>query len=208
MPCAASPPSTFCQDQVTTSSLSQGRSMAKAAEVASQITRPSRSAAMKSALGKRTPEVVPFQASTTSCAESTAARSGSLPYGASSTRASASFSCLTTSVAQVSEKLSNASTSTGRAPSSDHSADLHGAGVGRRARCRAASRPACRAWRASGRSPRPASPSAPWRGGCGRAGRPPAPPGVKPGRLAQGPEEKLGFCGTDGRLCGGEQLPY
>ena len=69
----------FCQDQVTTSSLAQGRSMAKAAEVASQMTRPSRSAAMKSAFGMRTPEVVPFQASTRSCAGSMAARSGSAP---------------------------------------------------------------------------------------------------------------------------------
>ena len=40
MPCCASPPSTFCQDQVTTSSLGQGSSMAKAAEVASQRVRP------------------------------------------------------------------------------------------------------------------------------------------------------------------------
>ena len=40
MPCAASPPSTFCQDQVTTSSLSHGSSIANTAEVASQIARP------------------------------------------------------------------------------------------------------------------------------------------------------------------------
>ena len=43
MPCAASPPSTFCQDQVTTSSLLHGKSIANAADVASQITSPSRS---------------------------------------------------------------------------------------------------------------------------------------------------------------------
>ena len=40
MPCAPSPPSTFCQEKVVTSSLSQGRSIAKAAEVASQMVRP------------------------------------------------------------------------------------------------------------------------------------------------------------------------
>ena len=38
------------------------------------------------------------------------------------TRASFSLSCLTTSVTQPSPKLSQASTSTGRAPSIDHSA--------------------------------------------------------------------------------------
>ena len=40
--------------------------MAKAAEVASQITIPSRSAAIQSAFGARTPEVVPFQGKTRS----------------------------------------------------------------------------------------------------------------------------------------------
>ena len=39
---------------------------AKAALVASQITTPSRSAAIQSASGTRTPEVVPFQVNTTS----------------------------------------------------------------------------------------------------------------------------------------------
>src|SRR3546814_4432808 len=38
MPCAASPPSTFCQDQVTTSSFCHGRSMAKAAERSEEHT--------------------------------------------------------------------------------------------------------------------------------------------------------------------------
>ncbi len=61
MPCAASPPSTFCHDHVTTSSLSHGISMAKTAEVASQNARPWRSAAIHSPLGTRTPDVVPFQ---------------------------------------------------------------------------------------------------------------------------------------------------
>ena len=79
MPCAASPPSAFCQEKVTTSSLAQSSGWANAAEVASQIVRPARSAAIQSALGTRTPEVVPFQVKTTSLAGSTLARSGNLP---------------------------------------------------------------------------------------------------------------------------------
>ena len=66
MPCAASPPSAFCQEKVTTSSLAQSRSWAKQALVASQMVRPLRSAAMKSPFGTRTPEVVPFQVNTRS----------------------------------------------------------------------------------------------------------------------------------------------
>jgi hypothetical protein len=66
MPCAASPPSTFCQEKVVTSSLSQGRSIAKAAEVASHSVRPARSAGIASPEGIRTPEVVPFQVKQTS----------------------------------------------------------------------------------------------------------------------------------------------
>jgi hypothetical protein len=79
MPWAASPPSTFCQDQVTTSSLSQGRSMANTAEVASQMARPWRSARIQLPLGTRTPEVVPFQVKTTSWSQSTWERSGRRP---------------------------------------------------------------------------------------------------------------------------------
>ena len=66
MPCAASPPSAFCQEKVTTSSFWKSRFWAKAAEVASQMVRPSRSAGIQSAFGTRTPEVVPFQVKTTS----------------------------------------------------------------------------------------------------------------------------------------------
>ena len=40
MPCAASPPSAFCQEKVTTSSLVQSSVCANAAEVASQMVRP------------------------------------------------------------------------------------------------------------------------------------------------------------------------
>ena len=57
---------TFCQEKVVTSSLSQGSSCAKAAEVASQIVSPFRSLGMTSPEGTRTPEVVPFQVNTTS----------------------------------------------------------------------------------------------------------------------------------------------
>ena len=79
MPWAASPPSAFCQEKVTTSSFGQSSGCAKAAEVASQIVSPARSAAIQSALGTRTPEVVPFQVKTTSLAGSTLLRSGSSP---------------------------------------------------------------------------------------------------------------------------------
>ena len=51
MPWPPSPPSTFCQLKVATSILSQGRSCAKAAEVASAMVRPSRSSAIQSPFG-------------------------------------------------------------------------------------------------------------------------------------------------------------
>src|ERR1043166_1329547 len=82
MPCAASPPSAFCHEKVATSSFAQSNRCANAAEVASQIARPSRSAAIQSPFGTRTPEVVPFQVNTTSVDQSTLERSGSFPYGA------------------------------------------------------------------------------------------------------------------------------
>ena len=62
-----------------TSSFAQGRSWAKAAEVASQKVRPARSAAIQSPSGTRAPEVVPFQVKQTSASGRTAARSGSAP---------------------------------------------------------------------------------------------------------------------------------
>src|SRR5262249_22958464 len=95
---------------------------ANAAEVASQIERPSRSAAIQSPSGTRTPEVVPFQVNTTSVDQSTLARSGSLPYGALRTVTSLSLSSLVTSDSQPSPNDSQVSMVTGRAPSSDHSA--------------------------------------------------------------------------------------
>ena len=79
MPCAASPPSAFCQEKVTTSSLAQSSGCAKAAEVASQMVRPLRFGLIQSASGTRTPEVVPFQVKTTSVSESTLARLGMSP---------------------------------------------------------------------------------------------------------------------------------
>ena len=79
MPCAPSPPSAFCQEKVTTSSLAKSSACAKQAEVASQIVRPSRFAGIQSAFGTRTPEVVPFQVNTTSVEKSTLERSGSSP---------------------------------------------------------------------------------------------------------------------------------
>ena len=79
MPCAPSPPSAFCQEKVVTSSLSHGKSMLKAALVASHSVRPWRSAAIQSPSGTHTPLVVPFQAKTTSRALSTCDRSGRAP---------------------------------------------------------------------------------------------------------------------------------
>ena len=79
MPWPPSPPSTFCQDQVTTSSLFQGRDMANAAEVASQMVSPWRSGLIQSPFGTRTPDVVPFQVKTMSLAGSALARSGISP---------------------------------------------------------------------------------------------------------------------------------
>jgi len=73
MPCAASPPKTFCHEKVATSSLGQSSRWAKAAEVASQIASPARSAAIQSPLATRTPDVVPFQVKTTSLDQSTLA---------------------------------------------------------------------------------------------------------------------------------------
>ena len=118
MPCAPSPPRTFCQLNVVTSSLCQGRSIAKAAEVASQSVRPVRSAAIQSASGTRTPDVVPFQVKQRSRAGSTSS-GGKWPYSAVRISAS-SFSCPTASVTQPEPNDSQASMVTGRAPSIVH----------------------------------------------------------------------------------------
>ena len=79
IPCAASPPSAFCQLKVPTSIFAQSMCCANAAEVASQIVRPVRSAAIQLASGTRTPLVVPFQVKTISLAESIPWRSAISP---------------------------------------------------------------------------------------------------------------------------------
>ena len=79
MPCAASPPSTFCQENVVTSHFDQSIGWANAEEVASTKVRPSRLAGIQSPFGTFTPEVVPFQVNSTSRLKSTLLRSGSLP---------------------------------------------------------------------------------------------------------------------------------
>ena len=79
MPWAASPPRHFCQDQVTTSSRSQGIGMAKTALVASHRARPLRSAGGAALSGIFTPLVVPFQVKTTSVSQSTSLRLGISP---------------------------------------------------------------------------------------------------------------------------------
>src|SRR5271163_2942283 len=120
IPWAASPPSAFCQEKVATSSLAQSSLCANAAEVASQIERPSRSAAIQLPSGTRTPDVVPFQVKTTSFDQSTLPRLGSTSYADLRTVVSLSSSSLSTSLTQPSPNDSHASMVTGRAPSSDH----------------------------------------------------------------------------------------
>src|SRR6516165_8804357 len=198
IPWAASPPSAFCQEKVTTSSLGQSSGCAKQAEVASQIVRPLRLAAIQSALGTRTPDVVPFHVNTTSLAGSTLMRSGISPYGALSTVTSLGLSSLTTSVSQPSPKDSQASTVTSRAPRSDQSAISkapvsdagtipmrYAAGTSSSSRVRSIARLSL-ALPNFDRCERPTA-------ACASAER------LQPGRLAQGPEEK---CGTLGRLAG------
>ena len=170
MPCAASPPSTFCQEKVTTSSLAQSRAWAKQALVASQMASPARSAAMKSAFGTRTPEVVPFQVNTRSASGRTLVEVRQRAVGRVSTSAS-SFSCLTTSVTQSLPKLSKASTCTGQRAQHRPQGHLDGAGVGGRARCRSGSRPAPPARRGSGRWRPSGAPCRAWSGASGRAAR-------------------------------------
>ena len=97
------------------------RLAAHAADVASQMVSPLRSALIQSAFGTRTPEVVPFQVKTTSRSVSTCVRSGKCPYGASMTRTSLSLSCLVMSVTQPAPNDSQLSTSTARSPSRPHS---------------------------------------------------------------------------------------
>src|SRR5262245_19426178 len=64
----------FWQEEVTTSSFGQSSAWAKQADVASQMVRPVRCAAIQSPFGTRTPDVVPFQVKIASDAGSTLAR--------------------------------------------------------------------------------------------------------------------------------------
>ena len=59
--------------------VNDNRPSANAADVASQMVRPSRFALIQSALGTRTPDVVPFQVKMMSVSQSTLARSGISP---------------------------------------------------------------------------------------------------------------------------------
>ncbi len=174
MPCAASPPSTFCQDQVTTSSLSHGSAIAKAAEVASQITRPSRSAAIQSPSGMRTPEVVPFQASTRSRAGSICGEIGQPAVGRGQHARIGELELLhDVGCPALGEALEGQHVDAARAEQRPQR-HLDRAGIGGRHDAELPVRRACRAVRASGRSPRRGAPSARRRGGCGRAARPTA----------------------------------
>ena len=209
MPCAASPPSTFCQLQVTTSSCVQGSGIAKTAEVASQIVSPARPSGIANEAGIRTPELVPFHAKTRSWAKSMRARSGNSPYGASSTRASRRSSRVT-SDAQVRLKVSKARTSTGRSPSSDQSAastaPVSDAGtMARRMSSGIRSRPLLRASTSSSRS----------RAGGDRCERPVSAAAststVQPGRFTQGPEpncERFGFVRGGAKRTFNWRLPW
>ena len=61
IPCPPSPPKHFCQEKVVTSSLRQSISIAKAADVASQIVNPFLFSGIQSKLGTLTPPVVPLK---------------------------------------------------------------------------------------------------------------------------------------------------
>ena len=79
IPWPASPPRDFCHENVPTSNFNQSISIAKAAEVASHIVRPSREFFIQSTLGTHTPAVVPFQLNTTSPLEPKSFKLGNLP---------------------------------------------------------------------------------------------------------------------------------
>ena len=133
MPCAASPPRTFCQEKVVTSSLSHGRSIANAALVASQMVMPWRSSAIQSPFGTRTPDVVPFHRNTMSWSGFACLEIGQLAVIAlCAMRASLIFSCLTVSVTQSSPKLSQAKTVDRPRPQQRPHRHLDRAGIGRR----------------------------------------------------------------------------
>ena len=118
-PCAPSPPSDFCQLKVAISIFDQGIGIAKQAEVASAIVKPSLSSGIQLPSGTFTPEVVPFQVKRTSREKSTSSREGRCPQSASKTRQSSNCNCLVTSFTHVLPNDSHARISTPRCPKSD-----------------------------------------------------------------------------------------
>ena len=76
IPCCASPPRTFCHENVVTSSLFHEISIANTADVASHKVSPSLSPLIQSPFGTLTPAVVPFQVKITSLLKSTLLISG------------------------------------------------------------------------------------------------------------------------------------
>ena len=76
IPCWASPPNTFCQEKVVTSSLLHGRSIASTADVASHKVKPDLFSSIQSPFGTFTPAVVPFHVKTTSLLKLTFSKSG------------------------------------------------------------------------------------------------------------------------------------
>ncbi len=96
---------------------------ANAADVASQIVRPSRLAGIQSAFGTRTPEVVPFQVNTTSVVEIDLREIGQLAIGGFQGDGVLELEFLDDIADPAFAKaISQASMVTGRCPSSDHSA--------------------------------------------------------------------------------------
>ena len=195
MPCAPSPPSTFCQEKVTTSSLAKSRLCAKAAEVASQMVRPLRSAGMKSPFGHAHARGRAVPGEDHVAVEIDAAEIGQLAV-VGLDRADVGELQLLDDVGDpalaealpgehVDAALRRAATT---APSRRRRCR-------RPARCRCGSRPAPRAPRGSARSPARAWPCRSWRGASGRARHVVSASSDQPGRFAQGPEEKLGFAG-------------
>ena len=108
---------------MTTSNLVKSISIAKTAEVASHMDKPSLSFGIQSALGTHTPEVVPFHVKTTSLLKFTFERSGNSPYVLMSWMVTSSnFNCLVISFTQVKPKDSQPHTSTPLAPKRLHMA--------------------------------------------------------------------------------------
>ena len=130
MPCAASPPSAFCQEKVSDIDLVPGDRLGEHGRggvdegEALAVGRDPVAVGHAHAGGGAVPGEEHV------AAEIDWARSGSLPYSALRTRRSSSLSCLVTSVTQPSPKLSQASASTPRCAQHGPHGHLEGAGVG------------------------------------------------------------------------------